>query len=323
MQDLLRNVPRKIRTMAYDIPHLRELGRLLPATRTTRPDIARSHLAAIFADHDLRLSAGRVDFSHRQARLCDTSLGMLRYGTEVEIVAPALDCYVAQLTLDGEVEFRTDRFKIALKPGTLFVMNPDLRYRKTWSRDAHQLMIKIPRQRLVAQTRRPIRFTPFASRMGESDGLVGLIAHLCNDLANARGLSAHAVLRREMEDLLLSALIATQPSDADDHAPGYLQRAEAHIRAHAGRNVRMDELVTTSEVSERTLQQAFRQYRGCSPSEFSRDLRLDAARAALLAGEGVTEAALAFGFAHFGRFAQAYAARFGEKPSATARRVRH
>ena len=35
--------------MAYDIPHLRELDRLLPATRTTRPDIARSHIAAIFA----------------------------------------------------------------------------------------------------------------------------------------------------------------------------------------------------------------------------------------------------------------------------------
>ena len=163
--------------MAYDIPHLRDLDRLLPATRTTRPDIARSHLAAVFADHDLRLSAGRVDFSHRQASLCDTSVGMLRYGTEVEVVAPALDCYVAQLTLDGEVAFRTERFEIALKPGTLFVMNPGLRYRKTWSRDAHQLMIKIPRQRLAAHTTRPVRFAPIVSQMGEADGLIGLIAH--------------------------------------------------------------------------------------------------------------------------------------------------
>jgi AraC-like DNA-binding protein len=309
--------------MAYDIPHLRELDCLLPATRTTRPDIARSHLAAIFADHDLRLSAGRVDFSHRQARLCDASLGMLRYGTEVEIVAPALDCYVAQLTLDGEVAFRTDRFEITLKPGTLFVMNPGLRYRKTWSRDAHQLMIKIPRARLIAHAQRPIRFAPAAAPVDEADGLIGLIAHLCRDLSNARGLSAHAGLRRELEDLLLSALIATQPSNADDNAPGYLQRAETHIRAHLGRGVGIDELVAIAGVGERALQQAFRQHRGCSPSELSRDLRLDAARAAMLAGEGVTEAALAFGFAHFGRFAQAYAARFGEKPSQTVKRARH
>ena len=309
--------------MAYDIPLLRELDSFLPATRTTRPDIARSHLAAIFADHDLRLSAGRVDFSHRQARLCDTSLGMLRYGTEVEVVAPALDCYVAQLTLDGEVGFRTERFEIALKPGTLFVMNPGLRYRKTWSRDAHQLMIKIPRQRLAAHAARPIRFAPTAARMDEADGLIGLIAHLCRDLGNARGLSAHAGLRREMEDLMLSALIATQPCDADDDAPGYLRRAEAHIRAHGGRTVSLDELAVITGMSERALQDAFRRYRGCSPSAFSRDIRLDAARATLLAGEGVTETALAFGFNHFGRFAQSYAERFGEKPSETVKRVRH
>lgn len=309
--------------MAYDLPNLRELDRLLPATRTTRPEFARSHLAAIFADHDLRLAAGRVDFSHRQATLCDTSLGLLRYGTEVEIVAPALDFYVAQLTLEGEVAFRTERFEVSLKSGTFFVMNPGVRYRKTWSRDAYQLMIKIPRQRLTAHAARPIRFTTRVSQIDETDGFVGLIAHLCRDLANARGLGRHARLRREMEDLLLSALITTQLCDAGDGVPDYLRCAEEHIRAHIARSVGIDDLVAIAGVSERTLQQAFQSYRGCSPSEFSRNLRLDAARTALLAGEGVTETALSFGFNHFGRFAQAYAARFGEKPSETARRARH
>lgn len=309
--------------MTYDIPHLRELDRLLPATRTTWPEVARAHLAAIFADHDLRLSAGRVDFSHRQAALCDVSIGLLRYGTEVEVVAPALDCYMAQLTLDGEVAFRTGHFELALKPGTLFVMNPGLRYRKTWSRDAHQLMIKIPRARLVAHAVRPIRFAPAVARLDQADGLIGLIAHLCRDLANARGLTAHASLRREMEDLLLSALVATLPHEKSGE-PGYLRQAEAYIRAHADRSIEIAELVAFTGVSERSLQQAFRLHRGCSPLALSRDLRLDAARGALLTGEGgVTEVALTFGFGHFGRFAQSYAARFGEKPSETVRRARH
>jgi AraC-like DNA-binding protein len=309
--------------MAYDIPHLRDLDRHLPATRTTRPDIARAHLAAIFADHDLRLAAGRVDFSHRQARLCDASIGILRYGTEVEIVAPALDCYMAQFTLDGTVAFRTDRFETELRSGTLFVMNPGLRYRKTWSRDAQQLMIKIPRARLVVHAGRAVRFAPVAARVDEADGLTGLIAHLCRDLANEQGLSVHDGLRRGMEDLLLSALVARQPCD-DDDAPGYLHRAEAHIRAHGRRSVGLAELVALTGVGERALQDAFRRYRGCSPTELSRDVRLDGTRRALLAGEGsVTEMALAFGFNHFGRFAQGYAARFGEKPSETVRRGRH
>ena len=63
--------------MPYDIGNLRDLDRPLPATCTTRPDIARSHLAAIFADHDLRLSAGSVEFSHGQAKLCDAAIGLL------------------------------------------------------------------------------------------------------------------------------------------------------------------------------------------------------------------------------------------------------
>src|SRR5690606_25439698 len=119
-------------------------------------------------------------------------------------------------------------------------------------------------------------------------------------------------------DLFLSALIATQPQMVDT-APGYLHRAEAHILTHICRSIGIAELVAVTGVSERALQQAFRCHRGCSPSEFSRNLRLDAARAAMLAGEGVTETALAFGFTHFGRFAQTYAARFGEKPSETVR----
>jgi AraC-like DNA-binding protein len=318
-------IAQRMSVMAYDIGNLRDLDRLLPATRTTRPEIARSHLAAFFADHDLRLSAGRVDFSHQQAKLVDAAIGLLRYGTEVEVVAPALDCYVAQLTLDGEVAFRTERFETLLEPGTLFVMNPGLRYRKTWSRDAQQLMIKIPRRRLAAHAGRPIRFAPEPSRIEEADGLVGLIAHLCRDLANDRGLSAHSALRREMEDLLLSGLLATRAiSSGEDGEPTYLRRAEAHIRAQRGRSVGIFELVAVTGVSERSLQQAFRRYRDCSPLEHSRDIRLDFARAAILEGAGVTEAALEFGFPHFGRFAQSYAARFGEKPSATVRRrARH
>jgi AraC-like DNA-binding protein len=312
--------------MPCDIGSFRDLDRLLPATRTTRPDVARSHLAAIFADHDLRLSAGSVDFSHRQAKLCDASIGLLRYGTEVEVVAPALDCYVAQFTLDGEVAFRTERFETLLKPGTLFVMNPGLRYRKTWSRDAQQLMIKIPRRRLSAHAGRAVCFAHAPARIREADGLVELVTHICRDLANDRGLSAHASLRRAMEDLLLSGLIATQTNPAgEDCEPAYVKRAEAHILAHGRRSVGISELIAITGVSERTLQQAFRRYRDCTPLECSRDIRLDAARASMLsdAGACVTEIALEFGFQHFGRFAQSYAARFGEKPSATVRRSRH
>ena len=333
----------RMKAVPYAIPHLRDLDRLLPATRTTRPDIARAHLAAIFAEHDLRLTSGRVDFSHQQAALCDASIGILRYGAEVEVVAPALDFYVCQLTLDGEVAFRTGRFDRVLRPGTLFVMNPGISYRKRWSRDAQQLMIKIPRRRLEAHAMRgasgaalrPIVFSHEPVLLDDSRAaFVDLIAYVCRDLASPHGLSGRSELRRDMEDMLLSALLATQGRhsalDEIDHGtgemPGYLRRAEHHLRTHLGRAIPLDELTAMAGVSERTLQQAFRRYRGQSPMEFSRDLRLDLARDAILTrpDTGVTAIALEFGFNHLGRFAQVYGARFGERPSETVkRRMRH
>ena len=78
-------------------------------------------------------------------------------------------------------------------------------------------------------------------------------------------------------------------------------------------------------MSERTLHEAFRRRLGTSPAAHLRDLHLQAARDALLdadPGAGVTVAriALEHGFAHPGRFATTYRARFGESPAVTLRR---
>lgn len=81
-------------------------------------------------------------------------------------------------------------------------------------------------------------------------------------------------------------------------------------------------LARLAGVSVRTLQEGFQRFRGRTPSQISRDLRLDRARTALLDGDGdnVTAVALDSGFSHLGRFAQSYAERFGETPSQTIRR---
>jgi transcriptional regulator GlxA family with amidase domain len=84
----------------------------------------------------------------------------------------------------------------------------------------------------------------------------------------------------------------------------------------------LDALAQVAGVSKRTLQEGFRRFRGKPPNQISRDLRLDLARGALIqhGPENVTEVALDYGFTHLGRFAEAYAARFGECPSETLRR---
>ena len=319
------------------------LHRRLPAIRTTEPDFARNYLGQIFANHRLVAKGSRIDFAHQHTRLCDTSIGLLRYGSDVEVVAPALDFYLLQMTISGQVEVHSSQFERTLRPGSVFVMNPGVAYRKYWARDAQQLMIKIPRLRLerhadhAKQGESGVSIV-FENRAYPFDGamrpLLRRVDHLCRDLSDDNGLFGDMAVRRHVEDALLGALIATVPhvrgSSASQEISGaipyYLRRAESHLRDNAFRAVRMSEMTALTGVSERTLQDGFLRFRGKSPGQFARDVRLDLARCALIEQKGddnnVTKIALRFGFAHLGRFSRSYADRFGEYPSDTLRRSR-
>ena len=274
--------------MFHAIPHLDGFDRCLPAIRTTKPDFARSHLGQIFADHRLVPKSGVVDFSHQYTRLCDASIGLLRYGSDVEVIAPALDFYLLQMTLSGEIAMRSSQFDLTLGPGTVFVTNPGVAYRKYWSRDARQLMIKIPRLRLENRAaelggEEPGISVVFANRAHPFDGdvrpLLRLVDYLCRDLSDDNGLLRDMHMRRGAEDTLVGALLATVPHERRTHArqrisgaiPHYLRRAENHLRDNAFRVVRMSEMTALTGVSERTLQDGFLRFRGKTPGQFARD----------------------------------------------------
>jgi len=77
-------------------------------------------------------------------------------------------------------------------------------------------------------------------------------------------------------------------------------------------------------VSERTLENAFRQVVGLTPMNYLVRLRLHRVRQSLLAGTHgtttVSAEAMKWGFWHFGEFSRAYKDCFGELPSDTLRR---
>ena len=90
-----------------------------------------------------------------------------------------------------------------------------------------------------------------------------------------------------------------------------------------GRRPYLSELCATANVSERTLQYAFKKIMGMSPLTYLHRLRLHRARDELLRAESgsttVTDVALTWGFWHFGEFSRAYKNCFGEVPSKTLR----
>jgi AraC-like DNA-binding protein len=102
------------------------------------------------------------------------------------------------------------------------------------------------------------------------------------------------------------------------------QRVEAYLEGHLLEPVYLADLCSATGVSERTLEQVFRESYGVSPLRYLKLRRLNLARQRLRDGmpeqTRVTDVALDCGFWELGRFAMEYAAVFGESPSHTLRR---
>jgi AraC-like DNA-binding protein len=106
--------------------------------------------------------------------------------------------------------------------------------------------------------------------------------------------------------------------------PRAIRAAIEVIEAEAHRPLTVSGLAARSYVSVRSLQQGFRAHLGTTPMAYLREVRLHRARQDLLHADPSidTVASLAFrwGFTNLGRFAAAYAARYGENPGTTLRR---
>jgi AraC-like DNA-binding protein len=86
----------------------------------------------------------------------------------------------------------------------------------------------------------------------------------------------------------------------------------------------VETLASCLNTTRRTLLNAFQESLGTSPSRYMLARRLNGAQRDILCGRSltVTDAALDYGFEHFGRFARHYRTLFGEAPSATLLRAK-
>ena len=98
------------------------------------------------------------------------------------------------------------------------------------------------------------------------------------------------------------------------------------MEANAREPIGLADIAVAAGVSARALQSGFRRIRDSTPMARLREIRLELARADLAqpTGDGRSVASIAnrYGFAHLGRFAADYRARFNECPSETLRRRR-
>jgi AraC-like DNA-binding protein len=106
--------------------------------------------------------------------------------------------------------------------------------------------------------------------------------------------------------------------------PAVVRRAAEYIDTHAGEPIGLAQIAAAARVGARSLQLAFRRHRATTPLAYLRDVRMERARAELLAADpaaGDTVAAIAtrWGFTHHGHFAIDYRRRYGCSPSQSLR----
>lgn len=159
---------------------------------------------------------------------------------------------------------------------------------------------------------------------------------LADTAARQPGLFNDGVRKRAAaRDEMLEALLATL-GDAGDHEPTrddrtrqahglVVRKAEDYVLERIGDHVSVSDLCQVAAVSERALQNAFKEVVGLTPFAYLTRVRLHRVREALLEGTQATTTvsaeALKWGFWHFGEFSRAYKDCFGELPSDTLRRA--
>jgi len=148
---------------------------------------------------------------------------------------------------------------------------------------------------------------------------------LFNERKNER-VAAHVEL---LETLLATLRVANDfEADRSDRTRQShsltVKTAEDYALSHTDDPLYVSDLCRVAAVSERTLENAFKEVMGLTPMTYLVRLRLHRVRQALLAAtQGsttVSAEALNWGFWHFGEFSRAYKECFGELPSDTLRR---
>jgi AraC-like DNA-binding protein len=161
---------------------------------------------------------------------------------------------------------------------------------------------------------------------------LGVVRLLIDEVDREGGLLERSATHRDyLEKLLITGLLHLQThehledllSPQPPARPRTVKRALDLIESNPQSNFSLSDLARHAGVGARRLQLAFQETLHTSPTNYMRKVKLEHARAELLAGQDTVMAvAYRWGFGHPGRFATMYREAFGESPSETRRRAR-
>ncbi|MET0208377.1 MAG: anthranilate 1,2-dioxygenase regulatory protein AndR [Burkholderiaceae bacterium] len=300
-------------------------------------DDTRERISRVMQPHNLKPLArptGRL--SHMDfMRVGGIGFGAIDFGEAMRVdVEHIEDYHLLMFCLRGSAQTLAGSEPVAADGSHGMICAPGSRFVADLSPDCEQFVVRLDRAVVEAHAGRPIRFHESLDlRRPELRAWLDQLGLLLTSSAMMQTVRDHPLIAMEMERLLVHLLLQGQgwteapgASSATAHSPtvsrACVRRAEAFMQAHAEDALRLADIARAAGVPVRTLLDAFRRVRECSPMQFLREMRLEMARRRLGepdAQETVASIAMDCGFAHLGRFAQAYRERFGEAPSVTLR----
>lgn len=302
-------------------------------------DEARAIVAAKFCAHRLERNTRDDRFDALQNHVAGraVSLNYLRYGADVTIAPGELSSfYLLQIPISGTAEIANGGAPFLASPSCASMLNPQRPTRMRWAAGCEKLLVQIDRTAMEETAEAMIgrrlpgnllfesavdMAVPDARRWFAELRSLFAAADAGGAFAAPRSLRQAAIEREIMEGFLrlqpnsLSHRIAAV--DGCRVASARVRAARAIIHDRAREPLTVSSIAGELGVSERALQIAFRAEYGLTPKEALTEERLLHAHDEIQFGDpaaSLAEIADSCGFAHHGRFAAAYRARFGRTP---------
>lgn len=300
-------------------------------------DDTRERISRVMQPHHLEPLGGPADGrrSHMDfVRLGGIGFGTIDFGAAMRVdVEHIEDYHLLMFCLRGHARTLAAGRAVRADQRSGMICAPGERFVADLSPDCEQFVVRLDRRMVAAHAGGPVRFREALDlQRPELQGWLAQLRLLVTSTALMDAAQRSPLIAVEMERLLVLLLLDGQGlSDAAPEpaatrpglAPACVRRAETFMQAHADEPLRLADIALAADVPTRTLLDAFRRFRDCSPMQYLREMRLDVAHRRLSdpdADTTVAGVAMDCGFVHLGRFAQSYRARFGQAPSTTLQR---
>jgi len=272
----------------------------------------------------------------------DVTLMVIDFGASVFIdLGKDKDYYIIDIPLRGTNHVDIEGKKFDVTPGFLSVTPPKKHAKFIQDSDCVLITVIIERKSLegflIGESNTllvdPVEFRMLQSlEEGVSRSFLRTIMNTWQELKDTAAPLSNPVMARATGKQIIASLLTAIPNNYGEYlilaperinTPLCILKAESYIVANLKEQISVHDLIEISGVSERSLFQNFKKYRGQSPMAYVRSLKLKMARKDLIGGNiqdtSVTNIALKWGFPNLGTFSSRYAKQFLEKPSETLR----